>query len=68
MAADDTKDKEKLDFGAEGSERNTAKRGKYKAICDECGKECYTRFSYTKGRPILCKECSIKKNKETYKE
>jgi len=51
------------ELGVEGTKRNFGKRGRYKAICDECGEECFSQFSYTNGRPILCKKCFMKKNK-----
>jgi CxxC-x17-CxxC domain-containing protein len=37
----------------------------YKAICDECGKECEVPFRPTSGKPVFCSECFEKKGGKT---
>jgi len=55
-----------LNFGSEGKRRNFGRRGEHKAVCDECGQECLVYQAYTKGKPILCKKCKEKKEKEVF--
>ena len=36
-------------------------REMHKAVCAECGKECEVPFKPNGEKPVLCKECFIKK-------
>jgi len=40
---------------------NRGPREMHKAVCAECGKDCEVPFKPTEGKPVLCKECFMKK-------
>lgn len=45
-------------FGGRGFDRNDrAPREMFKAICDNCGKECEVPFKPTSGKPVYCSDC-----------
>lgn len=39
----------------------------YRAVCDECGKDCEVPFRPTKGKPIYCNSCFGKNEKPSPK-
>ena len=39
------------------SQRDSGDKRMYKAICDECGKECEVPFRPTSDKPIYCSQC-----------
>lgn len=41
--------------------RDRRRSEKHKAVCDECGKECYVPFKPTGDKPIYCNECFDKR-------
>ena len=44
--------------------RNFGPREMHKATCTQCSKECEVPFKPTPGKPVLCKECWLKKRNE----
>ena len=45
--------------GSRGFDRGP--REMHKAVCAECGKNCEVPFKPTEGKPVLCKDCFMKK-------
>lgn len=45
----------------DGFRRNFGKRGATFVICDECGKRFRARYKPSRGRPFLCRECTIRR-------
>ncbi len=44
------------DFSDRGSERTM-----YKAVCDNCGRDCEVPFQPTSGKPVFCSDCFKKR-------
>ena len=42
-------------------DRNFGRRGTVFVICDECGKKFRARYKPSRGRPFLCRECTIRR-------
>jgi len=50
--------------GKDSRRFNSGDRRMYKAVCDECGKECEVPFEPTSKKPIYCSECFSKGGKD----
>jgi len=42
--------------------RDSVRREMYKAVCDECGKECEVPFKPSGNKPVYCSKCFEKRN------
>jgi len=54
--------------GKDSRRFNSGDRRMYKAVCDECGKECEVPFKPTSNKPIYCSECFSKGGKDRGKD
>jgi CxxC-x17-CxxC domain-containing protein len=43
--------------GGDFRRRDSGPREMYKAVCDQCGKDCEVPFKPTKDKPIYCSDC-----------
>ncbi len=41
-----------------------ARKGKYDAVCAECGKPCKVNFEPSGDRPVYCNECYAKRKRQ----
>ncbi len=48
-------------YGGDFRRRDTGRRRMYKAVCDECGKDCEVPFKPSGDKPIYCSDCFEKK-------
>lgn len=50
--------------GRDGRDGRDRPRKMFKAVCDNCGKECEVPFEPTDGRPVFCSECFEKRDSD----